>query len=567
MKKNKTLIISVLLCGLLGANEIGQTNGSIIISSQEIKAMNIQMLVDLLNKLPGVKASDGFISIQGSTTNEVLVLFDGRPLTDSLTGTANLGGISTDNLEKIEIIKGAGAAQYGDNTSGGVIMITSKKTGKSFVNKLDIAKGSLDTNKYGLNVGKSFDGIGVSLGANHEKSDGHRLNGDSEVNSMKIDLNTLLFRDIDTSFTTNYITDKGGTTGKITKPTLNARYEKESFGALVLLKNDSFEGRGYLNCNEDFNTDPDYSIDSFLKTKTLGTDIKHNGDLSFLGQSIVGINFENRSAEATNSGDHNENLYGIYGIKNLNFGEFGINLGLRLNSHTEFGSSFNPELGLMYKNGDFRSDLKISRSSKTPTFKQRYYESSTLKGNPDLEMESATNYQLGNSIKVTDNLSANFNLFYSKIDDGISGSYNADGIYIYENVTSSTRKGYEAGFDVKINDMLNIDTSYLNLIFKNDDTGLYLPAKPKHKIQSDIYATYKNFKANLGGYYVSESFNDNKNKEVLPGYFSANSKVEYGYKNMKFYVEVENLFDKDYDVHIGYPAAGRTYLFGMNYLF
>ncbi|MGW8169966.1 MAG: TonB-dependent receptor [Sulfurovaceae bacterium] len=564
--KNKFFIIFVLLCSILGANEINQTNGSIIVSSQEIKAMNIQMLVDLLNKLPGVKASDSFVSIQGSTTNEVLVIFDGRPLSDSLTGTVNLGGISTENLEKIEIIKGAGAALYGDNTSGGVIIITSKKTGKSFINKLDIAKGSFDTNKYGLNVGKSFYDIGVSLGTNHEKSDGHRLNGDSEVNSIKTDFNTILFHDIDASFTANYITDKGGTTGKITKPTLNARYEKESLGTSVLLKNDSFEGRGYFISNKDFNTDPDYNIDSFLKTKTLGTDIKHYGNLLFLGQSIVGINLENRSAQATNSGNHDENLYSIYSIKNFNFDIFDINLGLRLNSHTEFGSSFNPELGLLYKNGDLKSNLKISQSSKTPTFKQRYYESSTLQGNPYLKMESATNYQLGNSIKIIDNLNANLNLFYSKIDDGISGSYNENGIYTYENVTSSTRKGYEAGFDWKINNTLNIDTSYLYLVFKNDDTWLYLPAKPKHKIQSDIYTTYKNFKVNIGGYYVSESFNDSKNTEILKGYFIANSKIEYEYKNMKFYVEVENLFDKDYYVHLGYPAAGRTYLFGLNYL-
>lgn len=564
--KNKTFIVFILLCSLLSANEINQINGSIIVSSQEIKVMNIQMLVDLLNKLPGVKASDNFVSIQGSTINEVLVLFDGRPLSNSLTGTVNLGGISTENLEKIEIIKGAGAALYGNNTSGGVIIITSKKTGKSFINKLDIAKGSFDTYKYGLNVGKSFYDIGVSLGVNHEKSDGHRLNGDSEVNSIKADFNTVLFQDIDASFTVNYIIDKGGTTGKITKPTLNARYEKESLGTSVLLKNDSFEGRGYFISNEDFNKDPDYNIDSFLKTKTFGTDIKHYGNLLFLGQSIVGINLENKSAQATISGNNDESLYSIYSIKNLNFDIFDISLGLRLNSHTEFGSSFNPELGLMYKNGDFKSNFKISRSSKTPTFKQRYYESSTLQGNPYLKMESATNYQLGNSIKVTDNLRANFNLFYSKIDDGISGSYNADGIYTYENVTSSTRKGYEAGFDWKINNTLNIDTSYLYLVFKNDDTGLFLPAKPKHKIQSDIYATYKNFKANIGGYYVSESFNDSKNTEILKGYFVANSKIEYEYKNMKFYIEVENLLDKDYYVHLGYPAVRRAYLFGLNYL-
>ncbi len=85
----------------------------------------------------------------------------------------------------------------------------------------------------------------------------------------------------------------------------------------------------------------------------MGTDIKYYDESLFLGRSIVGVNLENRSAQATNSGNHDEILYSMYGIKNFNFDIFDINLGLRMNSHTEFGSSFNPEFGLMYENGNF----------------------------------------------------------------------------------------------------------------------------------------------------------------------------------------------------------------------
>lgn len=564
--KNKSLIISLFLCTFLSADST-LNNGSIVISSQEIKILNVQMLVDLLNKFPGVKASDGFISLQGSTTNEVLVLFDGRPLTDSLTGTARLGGISTENLEKIEIIKGSGAALYGDNTSGGVILITSKKNDKSYVNKIHIAKGSLDTNKYGLNIGETFNDIGFSLDINHENTNGHRLNGDSKINSAKFDINTLLLKNIDISIASSYTTDEGGTTGRITNPTPNARYKKESVGTSMLLKNSGFEGRVYANKNDDLNKDSDSNLDTFLKTQTLGSDFKYSGDILFIGKSIVGINLENRTAEATNSGSHDENLYSLYGMKQLNFDRLYYNFGLRANSHSEFGESINFEAGMSYKTDDFKSSIKITQSSKTPTFKQRYYENTTVKGNPDLKMESTTNYQLSLSSAITESLNGNLNLFYSKIDDAISGSYDINGIYIYENVTSSTRKGCEVSLDLKINSIFKIDASYLYLLFKNDDTGLYLPAKPKHKIQSDIYAVYNNFKANIGGYYVSDSFNNSSNTEVLQGYFLANSKVEYKHKSMKFYVEIENLLDKQYEVHVGYPSAGRVYLFGMNYLF
>ncbi|MDY0321777.1 MAG: TonB-dependent receptor [Arcobacteraceae bacterium] len=564
--KNKKILLSLFLATFLNA-ESEMDNGSTIISSKEIRSLNTQMLVDLLNKLPGIKASDSFISLQGSTTNEVLVLFDGRPLTDSLTGTASLGGISTENLEKIEIIKGSGAALYGDNTSGGVIVITSKKTNKSYVNKINIAKGSLNTEKVGLNIGKTFDGFGLAFDVNHDKTDGHRLNGDSEINSAKIDFNTLIAKEYDFSLTSNYLSDKAGVTGKITSPTPNARNEKESFGTSMLLKNNGFEGRLYTSRNDDLNTNPDVNLDTFLKTVTYGSDLKYSGDMTIFGKAVLGVNGENRSAEATNSGSHSEDLVGLYGMKQFEHNNLGYNLGMRLNNHSTFGNSVNPELGISYNLNDTKYNLKITQSSKTPTFKQRYYESSTVKGNPNLEMESTTNYQVGLSSKINDDFNLNGNIFYSKIDDGISGSYDVNGVYTYENVTSSTRKGFEMSLDWKINEIFKMDASYLYLIFKNDNTGLYLPAKPKQKFQSNIYAVYQNFKANLGGYYVSDSFNNSANTEVLQGYFLANSKIEYKYKNMKFYMEIENLLDKAYEVHIGYPSAGRTYLFGINYLF
>ena len=89
-------LLPVLLHYGLAAAEVSESpryNGSTVIEEAQILSFNVPMLVDLLNRLPGVKASDGFVSLQGSTTNEVLVLLDGRPLTDALTGKANLGGI------------------------------------------------------------------------------------------------------------------------------------------------------------------------------------------------------------------------------------------------------------------------------------------------------------------------------------------------------------------------------------------------------------------------------------------------------------------------------------------
>jgi vitamin B12 transporter len=562
----KALCIALLL--VTGSGAYGEAyNGSLIIREAQMRSYNVEMLVDLLNKLPGVKASDGFVSLQGSTTNEVLVLLDGRPLTNTLTGTTNLGGILTSQLASIEIIKGSGSAMYGDNTSGGVIVIKTKKTDKSYINKIEAAAGTYNTQNLNLNVGHSDNGTGIAFTGSYERSDGHRENGDSDVRTAKIDLNHLIAETVESAFSVNYTLDEGGSSGKVTYPTPNARKKKELLGSSAQLAYDGWKGRAYFTTNDQYNVDPDHAVDTYLRTDTSGGEVRYKHTFEVTGELMAGTSVEHRDAEATGIDLHRETLYGLYGIKPFTLGALHVKAGFRVNDHTVFGTSYNPELTLAYRSGIFKSDFKASRSAKTPTIKQRYYESTTVQGNPDLQMESATNYQFGIEAAPAETFTCRVNLFYSTIDDGITGYYNDDDIYTYENVASSTRKGAESSFDWKIAPWLAWNASYLYLIFKNDTTGLYMPSRPKHKVRTDIYVQKGRFKGNVGGYYVSDSYNNTANTQTLKAHAVADAKLAYRFSDLSAYVEVDNLFDREYEVHVGYPAAGRSFLFGITYLF
>ena len=556
-----------LVCAASSLSAVDSYNGSLVISGEQIRAYNTEMLVDLLNKLPGVKASDGFVSLQGSTTNEVLVLLDGRPLTNTMTGTTNLGGILTSQLDSIEIIKGSGSAMYGDNTSGGVIVITTKKTDKSFQNKVEAAAGTFDTQIYNLHVGHSNNGTGIAFSGSYERSDGHRENGDSDVRSAKVDLNHRTERGVDSAFSLNYSVDKGGSSGKVTNPTPNARNRKELFGSSVQLVYDGWKGRAYFNTNDVYNTDPDHAIDTYLETDTTGGEVRYKKRFDLLGTLLAGVNIEHRDAEATGTLPHSEDLYGGYLIKPFSFGPVTGKAGFRANNHSVFGASYNPELTLSYRYGAVTADLKITRSAKTPTIKQRYYRSTTVQGNPDLKMESATNYQIGLSGTLESGPTLRVNLFYSDITDGITGYYDSHGIYTYENVSDSIRKGVEASLDWGMTPWLTWNVSYLYLRFTNDTTGLDMPNRPKHKFRTDLYLEEGRLKGNLGGYYVSDSYNNTANTQILKSHFVADAKITYRFSDLSAYVEADNLFDRSYEVHVGYPAAGRAFLFGVTYLF
>jgi len=99
----------------------------VIITAEEIKNMNVRSIVELLNQTPGVNAGKQTVSIRGS--HIVRVLLDGRPINDLLSAhrVVKWDIVSLENIERIEIHKGGGGAAFGDDTSGGVISITTKR--------------------------------------------------------------------------------------------------------------------------------------------------------------------------------------------------------------------------------------------------------------------------------------------------------------------------------------------------------------------------------------------------------------------------------------------------------
>lgn len=73
----------------------------------------------------GSRYEPATVSIRGSTSEQVLLLRDGRPLSDSRGGIVDLSRISLANIERIEVIRGAATALYGEGGAAGAINLIS----------------------------------------------------------------------------------------------------------------------------------------------------------------------------------------------------------------------------------------------------------------------------------------------------------------------------------------------------------------------------------------------------------------------------------------------------------
>jgi outer membrane cobalamin receptor len=66
------------------------------------------------------------VSIRGSSADQVLVLLDGAPFGDPLTGAADLSTVPASGIESITVLKGSQSARFGPGAEAGVVLIETR---------------------------------------------------------------------------------------------------------------------------------------------------------------------------------------------------------------------------------------------------------------------------------------------------------------------------------------------------------------------------------------------------------------------------------------------------------
>lgn len=101
-----------------------------LITRADIERTQATHLDELLARTPGVElartggpGSQASLFVRGTGSSQVLVLVDGMRLNTALGGSAILGGITVDAIERIEIVRGNLSSLYGSEAIGGVVQI------------------------------------------------------------------------------------------------------------------------------------------------------------------------------------------------------------------------------------------------------------------------------------------------------------------------------------------------------------------------------------------------------------------------------------------------------------
>lgn len=141
-----------------------------VITSEAIQDKAAPDLYEALDGSAGIRVEQqclycnfSMLRMQGLGADHTQILVDGQPVYSGLAGVYGLQQLSTAEVERIEVTKGAGSALYGSSAIAGAINVITKRPTHEPSISLGVEMGSYNTNRYHFNASARKNCLGVTL--------------------------------------------------------------------------------------------------------------------------------------------------------------------------------------------------------------------------------------------------------------------------------------------------------------------------------------------------------------------------------------------------------------------
>jgi vitamin B12 transporter len=154
-----------------------------VVTSDDIEAKQIERVSDALREVPGLNVvqtgTPGQLTsvfMRGLPSADMQVLLDGIPINQGLAGQFDFANLTTDNIDRIEIVRGPQSTVYGPRALAGVVQIFTKQGSGTPNVTLSEEGGTYDTFRETLASDGKIDKFDYSLGASRLDTDNARPN-------------------------------------------------------------------------------------------------------------------------------------------------------------------------------------------------------------------------------------------------------------------------------------------------------------------------------------------------------------------------------------------------------
>jgi vitamin B12 transporter len=492
------------------------TSSYTVITNEEMQRRQLRTAADVLRTVPGVSVQQSggpgtqtSIFIRGADSDHTLVLIDGITANDpsSPNGAIDFAHFLTENLDRIEVVRGPMSTMYGSQAIGGVVNLVTK-AGKGPMNGAAFTElGTRLTSNSGAYVRGSEGRFNYNITAALMYSPNDTIvpapftppGGFVDIDPYRnVTLASRLGFDINDNTQLTWFGRYIDTQVKFDQVGLedpNATEFTQQFFNRVELDGSYFDGRWKpvvgVNYSNIYRHDQDFpsvqnpfpsTQDSYFNGRRLQADWKNLISVIEQLDLIGGIDFDQQWAYNNADGVQGWGAMaqtGFYGqVRSSPFAGFNVNVGGRVDVNNSFGTVSTWRAGASYLWAPTDTKVKASYGTafKAPALFELYGAGFFCAGNRNLQPEYSRGYEVG----------VEQGMFDRKVTAGITYFFNTYTGLIQcpppftslQNVNNAQSEGFEVFVHIRPFKWLDFHFEYTNLITRNVDANQPLVRRP-----------------------------------------------------------------------------------------
>ena len=589
-----------------------------VVSEDEIRQQQAPRVLDVLRDVPGVdlvqtgsQGSNTQIFIRGAEADQTLVLIDGVELNSVTLGTFDFSGLTTDNVERVEVLRGTGSTLYGSQAVGGVVnIITKRGRGRPSVSVAGEG-GNGPAGRGAIASSGQIGGLSYSLAGSYFDTQGFQGENDDYRNgtaSLRLDYD--VYEQATARLFFRYVNSEIGLVNNnnyLAAPDPNARQNDElvvvkgEWEQALLPELDLRLSTGYTHTKQHFNDPPDAAettlTRSDIPTGIVTGEIQANHYWGETAITTVGLDVDNRTADVQSAlidpafeirDEFDESRYNVAGyvqeqLRFLDGALIGVG-GVRVDGNQDYGTEVSPAASLAYRVPVVPVRIKAGYAEgfKAPTFNELFYPGF---GNPDLEAETSREWNVGAVVSAPeDRATLEVTFFDRDTENLIEGEVQDDGTFLAVNRSDVQVRGVEVAPAALVwrEPRVTIGASYTHLETVSDEPLL---RRPKNRggvnlnvAGRDLFVPRTRYDVNVNVLAVgdrpdvdpSAGFAQREN----PAYAKLDVAAAYTLEgvlankgDLTLFVRVDNVLDEDYQEALGFDAPPVNFLAGVRAAF
>jgi vitamin B12 transporter len=592
-----------------------------VITREQIDQRLGDSLPNLLATMPGFAMAQtgregglATLFLDGGNSNYTRVYLDGAPLNNS-GGIVDFSNYTLDNIDKIEVVHGAESALYGSDAMTGVIQLFTHH-GETRTPELDLEGdgGSFDTGQGSAVLSGLLGRFDYSAGSTYFSTNGQGPNAFffNRTNSGNFGWKFSKTNTLRVVLRNN--TSDGGSPGQLLllplvdeTPDLTQHNNQHDFSASLSWDAQTSEHwHWHVTANEaDLR-----SVDSDLEEGFVSTDVFNRagftGQASYLFRDAVvtaGYEYEVENAfPSALDGEHarRNNMAGYVDARWQATKRFTLNAGTRAEDNASFGTRVVPRVGGAYllragsgELGETRVHAFYGQGIDEPELGESFGNDPCFPGNPNLSPEESRTVSAGiDQGFAFSHLHVSADYFDNEFHNLISFAFMFPppaalaetcmfGTGTYFNTDLARARGVNFSGEMRPAKWLQISGHYSyddsrvlvspNASVVTEEPGNHLLRRPVNSGSIVANIPVGRFNGNIVGYFSGRATDNDFlgldlpfRQEQDPGYARFDVAVSYRLqRRATLFVRAENVFNKQYQTALGYPALGREIRVGL----